>query len=130
MDLVRCHLGFMDDHLGISVPVDTNYFSTMFGKLGLEFHDAGEPVLTRREPQPGDPQLYCTEGLEKFSMFVHFPVSYYAIQILAITSKESDLLNLGLPTFCDWDFCSKMKNYRSECDGGQTVSAITSPRGP
>jgi hypothetical protein len=105
---------FMDDHLGITVHAASFTDASNFAAIGMKLWQDGEPILTRREPQPGTPTIYQTNGYEKFSMFIRLPTSKFALQLILSTSSMSALEMYGLPTeFCDWSFCD-FANYRSK----------------
>ena len=88
--------------------------NSLFARMALQLHRDGEPILTRREPFPGDPAVYRTQSIEKFSFFFKLPVSQWPFQI-QLPETTMDMLNdMGLPTFCDWDFCPEWGNYRDD----------------
>ena len=107
---------FMDDHLGVSIHSNGFLDTENFASVGLQLFYDDQPVLTRREPQPGDPVNFQEFGYEKFSMFMRLPVSQYPIQMMLSTSVQKALSDKGLPTeFCDWHFCD-FSNYRSKTE--------------
>ena len=116
---------FMDDHIGLSIQSataytlegnSTGYNSKKFVAVELEAHGDGEPVLTRREPMPGDPALAVQFGYEKFSQFIRLPASQYPFQLIMSITTMDNLRRYGAPTeFCDWHFCD-FSNYRGKDD--------------
>ena len=105
---------FMDDHVGMDAWSDSRQDNSLFARMALQLHRDGEPILTRREPFPGDPAVYRTQSIEKFSFFFKLPVSQWPFQI-QLPETTMDMLNdMGLPTFCDWDFCPEWGNYRDD----------------
>ena len=112
---------FMDDHVGMEAwsTADTN--DALFASIASQMAEDGVPLLTRREPYPGEPRQYFENGIEKFSFFFKLPTSQWPFQMQLPECTMEKLKSMGLPEFCDWDFCPDFVNYRE--DGAKLTSA-------
>ena len=112
---------YMDDHWGINTWQASGSTAGYFGPPGptdlaamaLGLYKDGAALLTRREPEGSMPTLYQKTGVEEFSVFFTLPVSKQVTQVFSTGTEQFRLKDLGLPTFCDWDFCD-LNGWRSK----------------
>ena len=108
---------YMDDHMGMNTwqsnPVFGNPGPKDLAKIALGLYKEGNAILTRREPNPGQPTLYQESSFEEYSIFFVMPASQQVFQVFSTGSEQFRLEKLGLPTFCDWNFCD-LNGYRSK----------------
>ena len=107
---------FMDDHVGMEAWSTTDMNSALFASIATQMAADGVPLLTRREPYPGEPRKFFISGIEKFSFFFKLPTSQWPFQMQLPECTMETLESYGLPTFCDWDFCPGFTNYREDGD--------------
>ena len=124
---------YMDDHWGVNTWQASGSAAGYFGAPGptdlaamaLGLYKDGAALLTRREPEGSLPTLYQRTGVEEFSVFFALPVSQQVTQVFSTGSEQFRLQELGLPTFCDWDFCD-LNGWRS---GVNSSTSLLGPSG-